>query len=149
MKNIIFVLTFLLFQKVTLAQKIKFDTRNATYIFLKDYPSIEMIRLFDVIDSAFKYLPSESMPNGSKKIEVREIRVIPTSKEKEFLYNQSYIFGKKGDTAFFREEYMTGSMPRFQNNDWKLLKTMITDFIEKLILEAKLIRDMDSPQRMN
>lgn len=111
---------------------------------------MESVRLFSIIDSAIKYLPYESLPNGSMKIEVREIRVIPTSKEREFLYNQSYIFGKKGDTAFFREEFMTGSMPRFQNPDLKVLKNMLSDFIEKLILEARLIQEINSPpQRMN
>lgn len=149
MKNILFLVAFLTFQKITFAQQVKFDTKNATYIFVKDYASVESIRLFGIIDSAIKYLPYQSLPNGSMKIEVREIRVIPTSKEREFLYNQSYIFGKKGDTAFFREEFMTGSFPRFQNPDFKVLKNLISDFIEKLILEARLIQEINSPQRMN
>lgn len=149
MKNILFLLAFSLFQKTPFAQQIKFDTKNATYVFLKDNMSIEVTRLFNIIDSAFKYLPYQIMENGSKKIEIKEIRVIPASKERDFFYNQSYIFGKKGDTAFFREEFMTGSLPRFQNPDWKMLKIMIVDFIEKLILEAKLIQQMNIQQKMN
>ncbi len=149
MRKILFFFICFFVQKNILGQRIKFDTRNATYVFVKDYTSIESVRLFSVIDSAIKYLPCESLPNGSNKMEAREVRVIPTSREREFLYNQSYFFGKRGDTAFFREEFMTGSFPRFQNADFKVLKNMISDFIEKLILEARLIKETMSPENIN